>query len=319
MRRVAALAEPRGPGGDRQLRPRQVDGEASLGALGLAVAVARLSVGHEAAPLHGSREGEVVRIHGERRGVEPNPTEGGVAGPVALVHLAVAVGAPLALVGTGLGVEQDLIVHLREVALLPGGQREVLRGAGGVHPEAEDAHVHAGHQERVLAVHRHLEGLSSLSTRRESARPPGALLPPLGPVFLGAHRPPRLLLVGVDAVDASPLPPLLAAGGLARLPRPDPPEEASRAVAQVALAGIARPLALAAALRHGLRVPPAEGVDGVAGDVPELQAGVAPLGALRPRGRGPAEGAGLRVTAPFLPGLGQALPQAVIAMNLHFP
>lgn len=61
MRRVAALAEPRGPGGDRQLRPRQVDGEASLGALGLAVAVARLSVGHEAAPLHGSREGEVVR------------------------------------------------------------------------------------------------------------------------------------------------------------------------------------------------------------------------------------------------------------------
>lgn len=66
-----------------------------------------------------------------------------------------------------------------------------------------------------------------------------------------------------------------------RLPRPDPPEEASRAVAQVALAGIAWPLALAAALRHGLRVPPAEGVDGVAGDVPELQAGVAPLGALR--------------------------------------
>lgn len=40
---------------------------------------------------------------------------------------------------------------------------------------------------------------------------------------------------------------------------------------------------------------------------------------LRPRGRGPAEGAGLRVTAPFFPGLGQALPQAVIAMNLHFP
>lgn len=66
-----------------------------------------------------------------------------------------------------------------------------------------------------------------------------------------------------------------------RLPRPDPPEEASRAVAQVALAGVARPLALAAALRHGLRVHPAEGVDGVAGDVPELQAGVAPLGTLR--------------------------------------
>lgn len=75
-----------------------------------------------------------------------------------------------------------------------------------------------------------------------------------------------------------------------RLPRPDPPKEASFAIAQVALPGVARPLALGAALRDGLGVHPAEGVDAVARHVTELHPGVAPLGALpsgqaRSRGR----------------------------------